>query len=289
METTTRVGIVTNLTKPAAVPRTQEVAQLLRTAGASVLFETVTATACGEPGGLTLPALADASDVLVVCGGDGTILRTAQLCGPKVKPLAGLNTGRLGFLTSAMETQIHAFAQAVARRDFQLSERSVISVDFMGRDGRLHTLCGLNEITITRGAISRLIRLEVSIDGLPLNRFNGDGLIISTPTGSTAYSLSAGGPIVSPKAEVFLITPICAHALASRAFVTEDSVTLTIRDEDQRQEILLTVDGGTPLALQRESTVTLRKASYRVPLVVLSDSTFSGVLQEKLRWMGAEV
>ena len=124
---------------------------------------------------------------------------------------------------------------------------------------------------------------------MPLNRFNGDGLIIATPTGSTAYSLSAGGPIVSPQAEVFLITPICAHALASRSFVTEDSVTITIREEDQRQEILLTVDGGIPIVLKRDSTITLRKAPYRVPLVVLGATTFYGVLQEKLRWMGSEV
>lgn len=289
MENPARIGIITNLTKPDAVSRTREVVERLRRAGAEVYLEEATASACHEPGGLPLPELADAVEVVVVCGGDGTILRTALLCGDRVKPLAGLNTGRLGFLTSATESQLGKFADALARRDYHLSERSVISVDFVSRDGKKHSLSGLNEVTITRGAISRLIRLEVSINGMPLNRFNGDGLIIATPTGSTAYSLSAGGPIVGPKAEVFLITPICAHALASRAFVTEDSVTLTIRDEDQRQDILLTVDGGTPQALQPASTVTLRKALYRVPLVVLGQTTFYGVLQEKLRWMGTEV
>jgi len=289
MENPARIGIITNLTKPDAVSRTREVVQRLRQAEAEVYLEEATAAACHEPGGLPLPELADAVEVVVVCGGDGTILRTALLCGDRVKPLAGLNTGRLGFLTSATESQLDKFADALARRDYHLSERSVISVEFVSRDGKRHSLSGLNEVTITRGAISRLIRLEVSINGMPLNRFNGDGLIIATPTGSTAYSLSAGGPIVGPKAEVFLITPICAHALASRAFVTEDSVTLTIRDEDQRQDILLTVDGGTPQALQPASTVTLRKALYRVPLVVLGQTTFYGVLQEKLRWMGSEV
>lgn len=289
MKTPVHVGIVANLTKPEAISTTREIASRLRALKASVLFETATAAACEEPSGLPLAQLTEEVDLIVVLGGDGTILWTAQVCGAAVKPLAALNTGRLGFLTTATEQQIDDFVAAIARRNFTLSHRNLVGVEFVSSDSVPRLLVGLNEVTLTRGARSHLIRLEVAVDGVPLNRFNGDGLIVATPTGSTAYSLSAGGPIVSPGAAVFLITPICAHALASRAFVTEDHVTLTITAKDQQEEILLTVDGGTPFPLHRDTTVTVKKAAYHVPLVVLGETTFYEVLQQKLRWMSTSI
>lgn len=289
MNHTTNVGIIANLTKSEAVARSVEVAECLRSFGASVFWESTTAQACNIDGGYPLRELAKMVDVIVVLGGDGTILRTAQMCGEDVKPLAALNTGRLGFLTTATQEEMDSFAEAIASRNFELSWRSLISAEFMEIDGTSVSLAGMNEVTLTRGASSRLIRLEMAVDGVPLNRFNGDGLIVATPTGSTAYSLSAGGPIVSPQAEIFLITPICPHALSSRAFVTEDRVTLTITADDQPEEILLTVDGGTPVVIQRDKPVTLRKAAYKVPLVVINKTTFYDVLQQKLRWMSTTI
>jgi NAD+ kinase len=280
-----KAGVIANLTKPDAIQRTTEVVSGLRTLGVEVRVETVTAEACGFPAGEPLADLAKRVEVIVVLGGDGTILRTAQVCGQHLKPLAGLNTGRLGFLTTATEADLTPFVEAIASRQYTLSKRSLLEVNFISSDGRWHSLNALNEVTITRGAISRLIRLEVLCDGNFLNRFNGDGLIIATPTGSTAYSLSAGGPLVSPTAAVLLVTPICAHALASRAFVTEDTVTLTIKAEEGQEEILLNMDGGTPFTLQQDQPITIRKAQPHVPLVVLPNTTFFQVLQQKLRWM----
>lgn len=289
MSSPVKAGIIANLTKPDAIERTQEVVAGLLAKGVEVFWETVTAEACGAPAGESLESLTPKVEVIVVLGGDGTILRTAQICGHHVKPLAALNTGRLGFLTTATETELLAFVEAIATRQYSLSKRRLLTVDFVSSDSSRRTHHALNEVTITRGAISRLIRLEVFCDGVSLNRFNGDGLIVATPTGSTAYSLSAGGPLVSPRAEVLLVTPICAHALASRAFVTEDTVTLTIKPDDEQEEILLTVDGGTPFPLRADEIITIRKASYQVPLVVLPNTSFYDILQQKLRWMATNV
>ncbi len=283
------VGVIANLTKPDAIQHTLAVVQGLRALGVHVLVETVTAEACGLSAGLALADMAREVEVIVVLGGDGTILRTAQICGAHVKPLAALNTGRLGFLTTATELELEGFVHAIASRQYALSKRSLLKVDFVDSEGTMRSLQALNEVTVTRGASSRLIRLEVFCDGASLNRFNGDGLIVATPTGSTAYSLSAGGPLVSPRAAVLIVTPICAHALASRAFVTEDTVTLKIQPDEEQEEILLTVDGGTPYPLQRDQAVMIRKADYTVPLVVLPNNSFYDILQQKLRWMATNI
>ena len=284
-----QVGVIANLTKPDAVEHTTKVVAGLRARGVVVHMESVTAEACGYTHGESLELLTEHVDVIVVLGGDGTILRTAQICGASVKPLAALNTGRLGFLTAATENELDQFVEAIATKKYELSKRSLLAVEFTSSEGRPHKLHALNEVTVTRGAISRLIRLEVFCDGISLNRFNGDGLIVATPTGSTAYSLSAGGPLVSPRAAVLLVTPICAHALASRAFVTEDTVTLKIQADEEQEEILLTLDGGAPHILRPEHPVTIRKADYEVPLVVLPQTSFYEILQEKLRWMATNV
>jgi NAD+ kinase len=289
MSAPVKAGVIANLTKPDAVERTLEIVSGLRAQGVETVIETATADACGYAPGEPLEVLTQHVDIIIVLGGDGTILRTAQLCGSHVKPLAALNTGRLGFLTTATEAELSTFVTAIATRQYALNQRSLLQVKFTTSNGTQRTLHALNEATVTRGAISRLIRLEVYCDGVSLNRFNGDGLIVATPTGSTAYSLSAGGPLVSPRASVLIVTPICAHALASRAFVTEDTVTLTISADPEQEEILLTVDGGTPYALAPEHPVTIRKAAYHVPLVVLPNTSFYQILQQKLRWMATNV
>ncbi|MBP7950492.1 MAG: NAD(+)/NADH kinase [Verrucomicrobiales bacterium] len=279
------IGIVTNLTKPEALERTRELAVRFRACGRQVVLESGGAAALGEAPGVALTELGSEADVVVVLGGDGTILYTARRMGRLVRPLAAINTGRLGFLTTSTAGEIDSFVESLCTGNFQLSQRSLIQAEFTDRKGRQHSLCGLNEVTVSRGAISRLLRLEVSIDGAQLNRYSGDGLIVATPTGSTAYSLSAGGPLVNPEADVFLVTPICPHALASRVFVVNDDATIQIRPEEHREEILLTVDGGEPFSLRKDTTVNLRRADYTLPLVMLRHRSFYAVLQQKLRWM----
>jgi NAD+ kinase len=283
------IGIIANPTKQDAARHVHRLERAFREAGATVLLEEATATFVEERHGMPLTELAAGCDVMVVLGGDGTILRTARLLGPAVKPLAAVNTGRLGFLTTATEGELERFVTAIMTHDYRLSHRSVVEACFTGVDGQEFREGGMNEVTVTRGTFSRLIHLEVRVNGEFLNRYSGDGLIVATPTGSTAYSLSAGGPIINPAADVFCLTPICPHALSNRSFVVNDNVTLEIQATEPVEDVLLNVDGGTAWSLLKEQPVVLRKAAWRVPLIAFPETSFYEVLRDKLKWTGTSL
>lgn len=283
------IGIVANPVKQDARHHVRHLQELFTGAGATVLLEEATAEFVSENGGLSLTEMAMATDVLVVLGGDGTILRTARLLGPSVKPLAAVNTGRLGFLTTATESEIERFVRAIMTSDYRLSHRSLVEAHFTSADGLACVEGGMNEVTVTRGTFSRLIHLEVRINGEILNRYSGDGLIVATPTGSTAYSLSAGGPIINPAADVFCLTPICPHALSNRSFVVNDNVSIEILPTEPVDDVLLNVDGGTAWSIARDKPVFLRKAEWTVPLIAFRETSFYEVLRDKLRWTGTNV
>jgi NAD+ kinase len=290
MDRPANIGIIANLGKPEAVPRLREMLRLLAEQGLAVVLETDTAAAIQRRDGHSLSRLAAQSDVIIVLGGDGTILHTARQLGSHVKPLAGLNIGRLGFMTTATDTQAAEMVRCLAEGRCGLSSRSVLEVEICVPGSEKTTLkYGLNEMTLTRGSISRTIHVEMLVDGAMLNRYSGDGVIIATPTGSTAYSLSAGGPLITPDAGVFVVTPICQHTLTSRSIILPDAVEFTLRAADNREDILLTVDGGIPKKLSCATTVKVRKAAYRVPLVTMPGASFFGLLHEKLRWVGSNL
>lgn len=283
------IGIVANPTKLDAARHVRRLHKAFSDAGAEVQLEDATADFIKRKAGLPLRDLAAQSDVLVILGGDGTILRTSRLLGPEVKPIAAVNTGHLGFLTTATDQEIDRFVSAIMTNDYRLSRRGVIEASFVCADGQICTEGGINEVTVTRGTFSRLIHLEVRINNEFLNRYGGDGLIVATPTGSTAYSLSAGGPIINPAADVFCLTPICPHALSNRSFVVNDNVTLEIQPIESAEDVLLNVDGGTAWHLARDKPITLRKAAWTVPLIAFRDTSFYEVLRDKLRWTGTSV
>lgn len=283
------IGIVANPTKQDAAQHVLALQAAFEAGGASVLLEEATADFLGVTRGLPLLEVAAAAEVLVVLGGDGTILRTARLLGAAVKPLAAVNTGRLGFLTTATESEIGRFVEAILTNDYRLSHRSVVEAAFTCADGHESVEGGMNEVTVTRGTFSRLIHLEVRLNGEFLNRYSGDGLIVATPTGSTAYSLSAGGPIINPAADVLCLTPICPHALSNRSFVVNDNVVLEITPMEPVEDVLLNVDGGTAWSLAKDKPVVIRKASWSVPLIAFRDTSFYGVLREKLGWTGSSL
>ena len=229
------------------------------------------------------------ADLLISLGGDGTILKTARTFGARVRPLAALNTGRLGFLTTAAEAQFEEFLDVLVRGAYTLSQRRMLEVTFSTRQGGALTINALNEITLTRGRQPRMILVEARIDGDLLNRYRGDGLIVSTPTGSTAYSLSAGGPLVSPKARVFVVTPICSHTLSDLAVVVDDSARLELIPLGDDEETLLTVDGDGSIAVPIGAPIHLRRAPYDLPLIHLPGHSFYSLVRTKLGWSGATV
>lgn len=283
------IGLVANVTKPTAAALTRQLARQFHAGGVSVLCDTATAEAAGMSGGLALADVAARSEVLVVLGGDGTILHTARQLGAQVKPMAAVNVGRLGFLTTATTDETDAFVSAIIGGHYQISRRRTLEASFTDADGRVLCETGLNEAVVSRGAISRMIRLNVSIDGAFVNCYSGDGLIVSTPTGSTAYSLSAGGPILNPDAGVLCITPICPHAVANRSVVVSDDAVIELNASAATEELLLSIDGGGPWSLSREKPVFLRRGAWTVPLVTLPGTSFYGVLRQKMQWNGGNV
>ena len=210
------IGLVANPFKERAKESVCELRDAFESHGLNVILAEETEKLCHlDDDRIPLSQLGNHVDLIVVLGGDGTMLHVVHATGAAIKPMAAINLGRLGFLTCAMSEQRDAFVQLVASGEYVLSRRKTIEAVIDDGKGNTKTLTGLNEAVIGRGNSTRMIGLEVRVDGQFLNRYSGDGLIIATPTGSTAYSLSAGGPIVSPEADVFVLTPICSHALSN--------------------------------------------------------------------------
>ena len=284
-----RTGLVANPTKPGAAALARRMAEALRMRGAEVVPDEATAGLAGIGHGIPLSELGRHVDRVVILGGDGTLLRTASLMGRLVRPLAAGNIGRLGFLTTTTVEALDEFVDVLMDGEYEISERRTIEATFVTADGVQMVRSGLNEIGVTRGAISRTVTVEVRIGGEFLNAYSGDGLLVATPTGSTAYSLSAGGPIIHPGAEVFCITPVCPHAIANRSCIVRDDVAIELQPVGRTDELLLSIDGGDPFPLCRERAVMLRRGPVDVPLVTLRGFSFYGILRQKLQWHGGNV
>ena len=229
--------------------------------------------------------LAGDVDLLLVFGGDGTLLGVAREIAGIATPMLGVNIGGLGFLTAVPSDKLAAALQLVWRGDFKYESRALIEVS--GRcHGRLVRETALNDIVVGRGAVSRLIALDVSVDGEPVTRYRCDGLIISSPTGSTAYSLSSGGPIVLPTAEVFCLTPISPHSLSNRSIILPLSSAIRIKATNPLPATLLSADGRAVAELDAGDEVTIRRSRRAVRLIQLAERSFLKALRRKLHWRG---
>ena len=230
------------------------------------------------------------ADLLVVLGGDGTILNVVGQLGDDIKPIFGINIGSLGFLTCAASTDCREAVECIAAGKIELSERALLDVhiDPAGPETH-HVLRCLNDAVFSRGEISRLIRLAVRVNGEALTEFNADGLIIATPTGSTAYSLSAGGPILAPESGSLVITPICPHTLTNRSIIIGDSAVVEVEATERDYPVFLTIDGREPVHIEAGSVVTVRKAAKSLPLAALPGVSFFSVVRQKLKWRGSNV
>lgn len=219
---------------------------------------------------------------LVICfGGDGTILHMAKTATRKNVPILGVNIGTLGFMAELESTELNLLAK-LAKDEYTLDRRMMIDVVVQrDRDIIFHDI-GLNDVVITKGAVARIAYLQVKCDGVEAMQCGGDGVIIATPTGSTAYSLSAGGPIVEPEARNILITPICAHDVMSRCIVASDKRTITVElVQNARRNAYLSVDGGKSLRLNMGDVVTVKKSNLETKLIRLKERSFYDVVNMK--------
>ena len=221
---------------------------------------------------------------MVICfGGDGTILHMAKTATKHDIPILGVNIGTMGFMAELESGELSELAR-IAKGEYTIDERMMLDVTVQrDRDIIFHDIC-LNDVVITKGAVARIVHLAVNCDGVQAMECGGDGIIVATPTGSTAYSLSAGGPIVEPEAHSMIVTPICAHDVASRCMVTSDKRVITVGlTHNARRNAFLSVDGGKALRMNMGDVATIRKSKLTTKLVRLKDRSFYDVVNVKFR------
>ncbi len=252
-------------------------------------LEAETASLAGVDSSLDETSLARQSDLLVVMGGDGTILRVVHHLGEDIRPILGVNIGSLGFLTCAGLSEIPRAVESIVCQDFILSDRNLLLAEITASTGEKERFYGLNDVVISRGERSQLVKIQVQIDGAELTHYNADGLIIATPTGSTAYSLAAGGPILMPDLGAFVITPICPHVLTNRSTVVSDRSNIEVHLFVPRQKVFVSVDGRSSRAMQVGDVLCVAKSDRKLPLVMLPERSFPEVLRQKLKWSGSNV
>ena len=283
------IGLIAHTGKAGASQLVRELAGEFEEAGLAVKLESATAELAGLKSTLSVADLGHQTDLLVVLGGDGTILSVVSRLGDTIKPIFGINIGSLGFLTCLNSSAFREGVESIAKGEIAFSERALLSVE-LTKDGKcVAKATALNDAVISRGELSRLIRLRTRVNGESLTEFNADGLVIATPTGSTAYSLSAGGPILAPQSGVLVITPICPHVLTNRSVIVEDNSVIEVEAGEREYPVYLTVDGGQPIPVEFQSTVKIRKSEKVLPLAVLPNLSFFGVVRQKLKWSGSNL
>jgi NAD+ kinase len=284
------VGLVANPEKPRIAVLVKRACAVLRRLGRRILFDSATAGLLGgaaESSG-DLQALAARCDLLLVFGGDGTMLRVARETAHQGVPILGVNAGSLGFLTAVPASELAASLGKVAAGKFRVEERALLEA-VVRRGGGETRQTALNDFVLSRGLASRLIELEVSVNGELLTRYRCDGLIASSPTGSTAYSLAAGGAIVSPDADVLTLTPICPHTLSIRPVVVNLQSVVTVKTLSRRLVATLAADGQQQTELGAGDTVSIRRAPDSVRLLRPEGTTFFSTLRAKFGWSGTNI
>lgn len=224
------------------------------------------------------------SDVCITFGGDGTLLFASRVFSPHKIPIIGINLGGLGFITELKESEMIESLEALEKDNFIIEERMMIDVSILRDKFRQYKSIGLNDLVITSGGISRLINIEVSSGKNFIGNYRADGVIVSTPTGSTAYSLSAGGPIVEPAMRAFVISPICPHTLGTRPLVIPAADVIKLRVLSKDREVTATVDGQVAIELEWNDEVIVKKSKTVTKLVSLGKRSFYDIVREKLAW-----
>ncbi|MGO8669870.1 MAG: NAD(+)/NADH kinase [Capsulimonadaceae bacterium] len=282
-----KIGIMANAGKQAAVDVARQADSMLRARGVDVLMQFHLAAALGVPERGLPDGEVTAADAVLVLGGDGTILATSRECAPRRTPMLPVHLGRFGFLTEVAPDGLDVALLALLDGQYRIEERMMLT-GIAARKGELDEqaeVIALNDIVIANGPLSRVLHLRLLVDDKYVTTYAADGIIIATPTGSTAYSLSAGGPLVNPSLQVLLITPICAHTLTSRALIIPADSTITVVvDRDPEDVVRVTVDGQLGFALRPGDEISVRRSHSPARIISVGGANFYDKLQTKLRW-----
>ena len=274
-------------------PRRQDIAlvvpplvQWLQAHGAVVACDSETGD-CLSAGGVQTRRREDLPagvDLLIVLGGDGTLLSAARLSADHGVPILAVNLGSMGFLTTVAQDEMYTDLEEIFAGRHRVSERVMLETEIVRNGSTVRRQIVLNDAVLNKAALARIMDLELRVDGEYVTTYKADGLIFSTPTGSTAYSLSAGGPLVYPSVEAFVITPICPHTLTHRPLVVPDSAIIEVNFKSEDEAVFLTLDGQVGIELASADCVRMRKATKRLLLVRPSRKTYYEILRSKLKW-----
>jgi len=276
------VGVVIKPHAPRIESTLADLVAYLASRGVACLLEEAAAEKLGRPGGIPRTKIPELADLVVVLGGDGTLLSIAHIAARRNVPVMGVNLGSLGFLTEVPLQEMALTLDALFEgREGLVNPRMIIEARFNGQPEP--SLC-LNDVVINKGALARMIHIRIWIDGREVATMRADGLIVATPTGSTAYSLSAGGPILQPAIPAFLLTPICPHTLTFRPIVVSSASTVRIQLLTSGEEVYMTLDGQRGSSMVKNDVIEIRRADAELALVSSPQRSYFELLREKLSW-----
>ena len=273
-----RVGIVVKPTEDV-IQYLKKAIHTLKGLGKEILLETTAAGLLGRKSSYSRENIAQHCDLIVLIGGDGTFLSIAEAAVSNQVPVAGFNLGTLGFLTENHKETLESCLNEIFARPLRLSNRKLVEIHFKG-----NTYIALNDVVASKGNIARIITLALFINGTHVADVRADGLIISTPTGSTAYSIAAGGPIVTPDVNGLVVTPICPHSLTFRPLVIPDNQTISVKLGTSNSEVFITIDGQKVLPFQYEEEFRVVIHRKHLKMIVSSEINYFRLLNEKLNW-----
>jgi len=280
-----KAAIIAKQGKPELADVARCVTQWLRDHEYTVSVDSVVQECCPNHAVLEREELTKfGPDFVIVLGGDGTLLSVARIVAPSGIPILGVNLGSLGFLTEIKQEEITSALADIDAGRYELSLRSMVHCQVVRQGKCAASYDALNDIVTNQRAVARITEFDVRVNGLFVANYKADGLIVSTPTGSTAYSLAAGGPILAPDVPGFVITPVASHALTNRPLVVQDTAVIEIQVAVTREQAYLTIDGQLGLPLEEGDIIQCRKSQFQVKLFKLPERTFFQVLRNKLKW-----
>jgi NAD+ kinase len=279
-----RIGIYAKRNHPAAVKVAGELTAWMQERGIEVFLEKPLAEAMGAGPGYPASTLPSMVELIVVLGGDGTLISVARQVGPLRIPILGVNLGSLGFLTEVTLDELYPTLERVLQGNFTVSERMMLKAVVRRGGEEIGQYRVLNDVVINKGALARIIDMEAWVDDTYLTTFKADGLIIATPTGSTAYNLAAGGPIIYPGLHCLIISPICPHMLTNRPIIVSDDAVIRVEVKFQDEDVVFTADGQVGMPLKGGDVVEVRRSKSLTRLIKSPAKDYFEVLRAKLRW-----